>query len=154
MRNKILLYLSKIDNWLYLILIFCLIGCVRNILVLKYVGLNYTYFIVEVSIAMLTIFFTQSLLILLRQRIVWLISLLQCIFSLFVSKDFTFTPLASEIIIPIKNILFKDLSYGEEYFISFAIVSFLFCAEIIKTYLLYTLTDQLVLSKKVLKEDK
>ncbi len=150
MREKILNYLSKIDNWLYLILIFCLLGFYRNILMLKYVGFNYDYFITKACVAMLALYFAQIVLILLRQRVAWFVSLVQGLFCLFVFKDFTFLPLVSEVITPIKNIFAQDLGYGWEYFISFATTSFLFCAEIIKTYLLYALTDQANLGKKKL----
>ena len=151
--KKILKYLYQIDNWLYLILAFCLFGCIRNILMLKYVGLNYGYFITKVCVAMLAIYFAQSVLILLRQRVVWFVSLVQCLFCIFVYKDFTFLPLAS-VFNAIRNYFIPNLTYGEEYFIGFAMISFLFCAEIIKTYLLYTLTDQVDFGKKKLKDNK
>ncbi len=147
MIKKLFIYLSKIDNWLYFILIFCLCGCIRNILMLKYVGLNYSYFITKVCVAMFMLYFGQSVLILLRQRVVWILSLIQCFFCLFVYKDFTFLPIVN-IFNSIRNFFFADLSYGEEYFIGFACLSFLFCMEIIKTYLLYALTDQSKASKK------
>lgn len=150
MKENIFTYLAKISNWLYLILIFCLFGCIKNILMLKYVGLNYTYFITKLCVAMAVIYFVQSVLILLRQRIVWLASLIQCLFCIFVYRDFTFLPIA-KVFNMVRDILFPNLTYGEEYFISFAIISFLFCLEIIKTYLLYTLTDQVNFGKKDIK---
>lgn len=150
MRKKLFKYLSKIDYSLYLILAFCFFGCIRNILILKYTGLDYSYFITKVCVAMVMVYFSQTLLILLRQRIVWLISLIQCIFCLFVYKDFTFLPLVNLFNL-IKSIFLPDLTYGEEYFLGFASISFLFCMEIIKTYLLYTLTDQFTYKKKILK---
>ena len=150
MRKKLFTYLSKIDNWLYLILVFCLFGCIRNLLMLKYIGFNYGYFITKICVAMLAIYSAQSLLILLRQRLVWVISLIQCIFCIWVYRDFTFVPIVENVFNPIKRNLLPELTYGEEYFIGFAIVSFLFCAEIIKTYLLYTLTDQANFGKKKL----
>lgn len=140
MKKNLSAYLSKIDNWLYLILVFCFFGCIRNIIMLKYYGFNYGFFVAKACVAMLVIYFAQSLLILLRQRIVWFISLIQCLFCLFVYRDFTFLPLTNLITI-IRNFASFDLTYGQEYFISFACLSFLFSMEIIKTYLLYALTD-------------
>ena len=141
MKTKVLNYLSKIDYWLYLILTFCFFGCIRNIIMLKYAGFNYSYFMTKACIAMFVIYFAQSALILLRQRAVWFISLVQCFFCLFVYKDFTFLPLTNLFTL-IKNFAFPNLTYGQEYFISFASISFLFSLELIKTYLLYALTDQ------------
>lgn len=153
MKTKILNYLSEIDLWLYLILTFCFFGCIRNFLVLKYTGLDYSYFITKVCVAMFAIYLAQILLILLRQRIVWFISLVQCGFCIFVYKDFTFLPLTN-IVNLVKDFIFPNMTYGEEYFIGFAIVSFLFCLEMIKTYLLYTLTDQFNFGKKTKKLPK
>ena len=147
MKRRIFKYLSKIDNWLYIILTFCFFGCIRNLLMLKYFGFNYSAFITKACVAMLVIYFAQSVLILLRQRSVWVISFVQCFFCLFVYKDFTFLPLTNLFKL-IKNLFFTDLTYGGEYFFSFTVLSFLFCAEIIKTYLLYALTDQYNLRKK------
>ena len=110
--KKILKYLYQIDNWLYLILAFCLFGCIRNILMLKYVGLNYGYFITKVCVAMLAIYFAQSVLILLRQRVVWFVSLVQCLFCIFVYKDFTFLPLESVFNVII-NYFLLNLTYRE-----------------------------------------
>ena len=152
MRKNIFDYLSKIDNLLYLILAFCLCGCIRNFLMLRYMGLNYSYFITKVCVAMFAIYFAQSILILLRQRIVWFISLVQCLFCLFVYKDFTFLPCINLFNL-VKNYFFPNLTYGEEYFFSFACLSFLFSIEIIKTYLLYALTDQCYFGKKKLTQN-
>lgn len=141
MKNRLFKYLAKIDNWLYLILIFCLFGVIRNLLLLRYYGLNYSYLTTKVCLAMLLVYSVQILLILLRQRLVWVVSLIQAIFCLTVYKDFTFIPLAA-VLVMLKNALFTDISYGWEYFFNFALMSFMFCLELIKTYLLYALTDQ------------
>ncbi len=141
MRKNILKYFEAIDNWLYLILIFCFLGLIRNFLMLRYFEFNYSYFATKVYLAMFVIYFAQIALILMRQRIVFVISLIQVLFCAFVFRDFTFFQL-NRAILSIKNYFFPELSYGWEYFISFACFSLLFCLEVIKTYLLYALTDQ------------
>lgn len=141
-KEKVLNYLSKIDNIIYFILTFCLFGLIRNLIILKYLQFDYRYFNTKICVAMAVIYLVQILLILLRQRIVALISLIQALFGLFVFRDFTFLPLIN-LLVWLKNFLFPNLSYGWEYFLSFAFISLMLCLELIKTYLLYVLTDQL-----------
>jgi|GEM_PF-3026340 hypothetical protein len=141
MRKNILKYFEAIDNWLYVILIFCFLGLVRNFLMLRYFEFNYSYFATKVCFAMFVIYFAQIALILMRQRIVFVISLIQLLFCAFVFRDFTFIQL-NQIILSAKNYFFPEMNYAWSYFISFACFSLMFCLEIIKTYLLYTLTDQ------------
>ena len=148
--KNVINYMSKIDICIYIILMFCFLGLIRNLIALKYFGFNFAYFNTKLFFAMFMLYLSQIGLILLRQRIVALVSLMQVVFCIWVYRDFTFLPIASSIISPIKNIFSNNLSYGWEYFIGFAIISFLFSLEIIKTYLLYTLTDQLSTRKKVL----
>ena len=90
MRKNILKYFEAIDNWLYLILAFCFLGLIRNFLMLRYFEFNYTYFATKVCLAMFVIYFAQIALILMRQRIVFVISLIQVLFCAFVFRDFTF----------------------------------------------------------------
>ena len=148
MKKKIFKYFYAIDNWLYVILAFCFFGLVRNFVILRYVGWNYNYFVTKVCFAMFIIYLAQVILILMRQRTVFIISLLQVLFCAFVFRDFTFLPLI-RLIVMIKNVLFTNLSYGWEYFIGFACFSVMFCLEIIKTYLLYVLTNQLPNKKEI-----
>ena len=141
MRKDTLNYFAAIDTWLYLILTFCMFGFFRNLIILKYLRFDYSYFNTKVCLAMLIIYFAQIVLILLRQRKVFIISLIQAFFCLYVFRDFTFLPL-SNLLTTLKNLLFPNLDYGWEYFISFALISLVFCLELIKTYLLYALTDE------------
>ena len=150
--KKILKYLSKIDTCIYIILIFCIFGFIRNFVLLRYFDFNFAYFNTKLFFAMVMIYFAQICLILLRQRIVVLISAIQVFFCFFVYRDFTFIPL-SNLFYMVKDMFAAELSYGWDYFISFALLSFMFCLEIIKTYLLYVLTDQLPTRKKAPKEN-
>ena len=150
--KKILKYLSKIDTCIYIILIFCIFGFIRNFVLLRYFDFNFAYFNTKLFFAMVMIYFAQICLILLRQRIVVLISAIQVFFCFFVYRDFTFIPL-SNLFYMVKDMFAVELSYGWDYFISFALMSFMFCLEIIKTYLLYVLTDQLPTRKKAPKEN-
>lgn len=149
--KKILKYLSKIDTCIYIILIFCIFGFIRNFVLLRYFDFNFAYFNTKLFFAMAMIYFAQICLILLRQRIVVLISAIQVFFCFFVYRDFTFIPL-SNLFYMVKDMFAVELSYGWDYFISFSLMSFMFCLEIIKTYLLYVLTDQLPTRKKAPKE--
>lgn len=149
--TKPLNYFGKIDVCIYIILIFCVLGFLRNFFALKYFDFNFAYYNTKLFFAMFMIYLAQICLILLRQRIVFLISLIQIFFCFFVYRDFTFLPIAN-IIISIKNVFAGDISYGWEYFISFTLTSLLVSLEIIKTYLLYVLTDQLPSKKKKEKE--
>lgn len=152
MRNKVFKYLSKIDICIYIILIFCILGFIRNFILLKYFNFNFAYFNTKLFFAMLMIYLAQIVLILMRQRIVALVSLIQVVFCFFVYRDFTLVPIANIIVMIKDNMFPADLSYGWEYFINFTLMSFMFCMEIIKTYLLYVLTNQLPMRKREIKE--
>jgi hypothetical protein len=139
--KKIIKYLQGIDGWIYLILFFCLMGVLRNILQINYYGFDYSNVAIKVFIAMIMMYGAQTILILMRERKVWMISALQAFFCFYVYEDFTFLPLANA-----AKMLFKvyapNMGYGWIYFVNTMIISALFCLELIKTYLLYALTDE------------
>ena len=103
--KKALNYLGKIDVCIYIILIFCILGLFRNLFALRYFDFNFAYYNTKLFFAMFMLYLAQIGLILLRQRIVVLISFIQVLFCFFVYRDFTFLPIMSEIVIPFKNIL-------------------------------------------------
>jgi len=151
--RKVVGYLSKIDPVLYLILFFCLAGLLRNLLSLSIYGLNYSSIAVKAFIAMAVIYFAQIVLILLRQRNAWIVSALQCFFCFYVYEDFTAYPLLNAVKLFLKQWL-ESADYGWVYFFNMVAVSAMFSLELLKTYLIYVLTDEPQKKKKVKKTDE
>lgn len=133
--KKIKNYFKSFNFLIYFILVLCILGLVRNIIFLK----NYQALGKEaeiIFIAMGTIYFAQIILILLKQWQVYLISLLQIIFCLYIFPDFSIVPLSAVIKFIFFNRLIED-NYAWAVFINFIFISFGLSIEMIKTYLLY-----------------
>ena len=133
--RKIKNYFKSFNFIIYFILVLCFLGLFRNIIFLK----NYHALGQDVNsifIAMISIYFAQIMLILLKQWQVYLISLIQAIFCIYVFPDFSILPFSAVL----KFIFFDRLiegNYAWANFINFAFISFGFSVELIKTYLLY-----------------
>jgi len=133
--SKVKKYFQDFNFITYFILVLCLLGLFRNIMFLNsYQGLGQD--INSIFIAMIAIYFAQIVLILLKQWQVWLISLIQAVFCIYVFPDFSILPFSAVI----KFVFFDRLvegNYAWADFINFMFISFGFSVEIIKTYLLY-----------------
>ncbi len=133
--TKIKNYFKDFNFIIYLILVLCLLGLFRNIVFLN----NYHALGQDVSSvfkAMISLYFAQILLILLKRWQVFFISLIQVIFCIYVYPDFSILPFSAVL----KFIFFDRLTEGNyawANFINFMFISFGFSIEIIKTYLLY-----------------
>lgn len=138
--KKIIKYLSKIDGWLYIVLFFCVMGVLRNALQFTTLGFNYHNIAIKILVAMIVLYLVQISLILLRERKAWIVSAIQVFFCIYVYEDFTFFPLANMIRSIVWHIK-PDLSFEWVSFMWETLVSAMFCLEILKTYLIYTLTD-------------
>ncbi len=136
MKNKrVKNYLKSFNFITYFILILCALGLFRNILFLKnFHALGQDA--CSIFIAMIAIYFTQMILILTKQWQVWIISLIQVIFCIYVFPDFTITPISAVIKFMFFNKMIEG-NYAWASFINFMFVSFGFSVEMIKTYLLY-----------------
>jgi len=149
--EKLIKYLKAIDWRIYIILFFCFLGLYRNIFRLHVFGFDYGGLAARVLVAMLALYAAQIILIFLRERKVWVISALQVFFCFYVYEDFTFAPLTDLI----KNLMwlkFPDMGYGWVKFMGTAIISALFTLEVLKTYILYALTEELP-KKRPIKEE-
>ena len=128
-------YFKDFDFIVYFILVLCALGLFRNIVFLNnYHALGQD--VNSVLIAMISIYFVQILLILLKQWQVYLISLIQVIFCIYIFPDFSILPFSAVL----KFIFFDRLTEGNyawASFINFMFISFGFSMEILKTYLLY-----------------
>ena len=133
--KKVFEYFKSFNFLTYFILALCALGLFRNIVFLKTfhpLGQNTD----SIFIAMITLYFVQIALILMRQWVVWLISLIQVIFCIYVYPDFSFVPF----IAVGKYMIFENIAqkgYGWAHFLNFAFISLGFSIEMIKTYLLY-----------------
>ena len=128
-------YFKDFNFIIYFILVLCILGLVRNILFLNsYHALGQD--VNSIFIAMISIYFAQIALILLKQWQVCIISLIQVAFCVYIYPDFSILPISAVI----KFIFFDRLAEGNyawANFINFMFISFGFSMEIIKTYLLY-----------------
>ena len=138
--KKIKDYLGKIDIWLYVILFFCVIGFLRNAWQLVRFGFDYSSIATKVFVTMFIIYLAQSVLILMRERKAWIISAIQVFFCFYVFEDFTFVPL-SNIVRMIVDSFAPNIDYGYSYFMNTVLISGLFCLELLKTYIIYILTQ-------------
>lgn len=133
--KKIKDYFKSFNFVTYFILVLCILGLFRNIIFIRsYQALGQDAEIIFV--AMIAIYFAQIMMILLKQWQVFLISLIQVIFCIYVFPDFSIMPFSAVI----KFIFFNRLiegNYAWATFINFMFISFGFSVEIIKTYLLY-----------------
>ena len=133
--KKIRNYFKSFNFITYFILVLCALGAFRNIVFLtNYHALGQD--VNSIFIAMITIYFAQIAFILLKQWQVWLISLIQVIFCIYVYPDFSILPFSAVL----KFIFFDRIiegNYAWASFINFMFISFGFSVEILKTYLLY-----------------
>ena len=93
--KKIIKYLRCIDGWLYVILFFCVIGFLRNLIQLFKFGFDYSSIATKVFVAMVMVYLAQMILISMRERKAWIFSAIQAFFCFYVFEDFTFTPLSN-----------------------------------------------------------
>ncbi len=133
--KKIKAYFQGFNFLIYFILLLCLLGLFRNTVFLKaFHPLGQE--VDTIFLAMMMLYFAQIFLILMRQWAVWIVSLIQVIFCIYVYPDFSILPLSAVM----KFVFFEGLverSYAWANFINFIFVSLGFTVEIIKTYLLY-----------------
>ena len=137
---KIIKYLNGICWPLYVILFFCLVGIFRNAYQINFFGYDYGTMSTKVFIAMIVIYTAQAILILAREPKAWIISAVQVFFCFYVYEDFTFLPVTTLF----KNLAWyfaPDMSYGWIRFMGVTIMSALFSLDLLKTYLLYALTE-------------
>ena len=133
--GKVKEYFKDFNFIMYFILVLCFLGLFRNIIFLN----NYHALGQDVNsifIAMIAIYLSQIIMILLKQWQVSLISLIQVIFCIYVFPDFSILPFSAVI----KFVFFDRLTEGNfawANFINFMLISFGFSVEILKTYLLY-----------------
>lgn len=140
--KKFIKYLNAIDGWLYVILFFCVIGLLRNTMQLFRFGFDYSGIATKVFVAMIIIYLSQIVLILSRERKAWVISAIQAFFCFYVFEDFTFVPLTN-LARTLVYAIVPDMGYSWHYFTNTVVISFLLSLELLKTYLIYTLTQDL-----------
>ncbi|MBO7605963.1 MAG: hypothetical protein J6S61_05870 [Elusimicrobiaceae bacterium] len=133
--KKIKDYFKSFNFVIYFILVLCVLGLIRNII---FLNSNYAADLDAkiIFVAMISVYFAQIALILLKQWAVFFISLIQIIFCLYIFPDFSILPFSAVI----KFIFFERLiedNYTLAVFINFMFISFGLSMEMIKTYLLY-----------------
>ena len=133
--KKIENYFKTFNFWTYFILLLCLLGVFRNIVFLKHLSFLNTH-LVSVFLSMIALYACQIFLILLKHWSVWVISLVQIFFCMYIYPDFSIVPFSA-----VLQFLFfeglKESSFAWAHFINFMFISLGLSAEIIKTYLLY-----------------
>lgn len=128
-------YFKSFNFWTYLILILCILGVFRNAVFLHHYRLIDNN-VSLIFMAMIALYAAQILFILMKSWVVWLISLIQIGFCIYVYPDFSIVPFSAVIQFVFFDGL-KESSFAWAHFINFMFISLGFSTEIIKTYLLY-----------------
>lgn len=82
----------NLNGWIKLIFLFCLLGMFSNAY-LVYRDISQGGFLLRLHVGFLLLYSAQVLFILLEERMVWVLTVLQGFLALFVNADFTFMPL-------------------------------------------------------------
>ncbi|WP_428898406.1 hypothetical protein Dip518_000599 [Parelusimicrobium proximum] len=125
----------SLNIYLKIILVFCVIGFVRNfIFLIMYGGIVQDGY--RIFIGFLLLYGAQSVLIMMTDRRGVIFSAAQCIFALIINNDFTFLPVVK----PVFSILIYFFDVTDKYAVAdfqYIMVAFLFTVELLKSYLMY-----------------
>ena len=81
----------ELNNWLKLIVFFCLLGCVTNVVLISR-DVASGGVLLRLHGGFLVLYAAQIAFIFLHERMVWVITALQGVLALLTSADFTFVP--------------------------------------------------------------
>lgn len=82
----------KLNNWLKLIVFFCLLGCLSNS-ILIYRDLSSSGVLLRLHGGFFVLYAAQIIFIFLQERLVWILAVMQGVLALLTNADFTFVPL-------------------------------------------------------------
>lgn len=139
--EKLIKYFKPVHWPLWVIFVFCVIGLFRNFYQMGMLVYGADATAYRILWAMIVIYFAQAALILARESKAWLLSAIQAFFCFYVYEDFTFLPIATFV----RNVAWyiaPNMDYGWARFWGMTMISALFSLEILKTYLIFALTEE------------
>lgn len=127
----------RLDFWLKLIWIFCLLGTVLNLISITR-DLRYGGILLRLHAGFFILYAGQVVFILVRERMVFILSLLQAVLALLTSADFTFVPVLRLLGATLQAV-HGPLSLEQTDVYKYVFISACFTLEMLKTYLLFAL---------------
>lgn len=135
--KKLAQHFAELNNWVKLILGFCLLGVFFNtILVCRDIALG--GILLRLHAGFLLLYVAQVIFILIPERMVCVLTVLQGILALLLNADFTFMPLVR--VVGRSLLLFRSdmaLEYAQTY--RYIIVSSAFTLQMLSAFALFTL---------------
>ncbi len=147
--HKLLSSFMRLNIWLKVIFIFCLFGALVNF-VLLWEDVLSGGILLRLHLGFLILYAGQAVFILLRERFVFVLALLQALLALWSNADFTFTPLIrmlGRLYYVSHQMTVQELSVYKYVFISLS-----FTLELFKAYLIFYLLPAPAVKKETQKE--
>lgn len=147
--HKLLSSFMRLNIWLKVIFIFCLFGALVNF-VLLWEDVLSGGILLRLHLGFFILYAGQAVFILLRERFVFILALLQAVLALWSNADFTFAPLIrmlGRLYYVSHQMTVQELSVYKYVFISLA-----FTLELFKAYLIFHLLPAPAAKKEPQKE--
>ena len=147
--EKAFLSFWRLSVWLKVILFFCLFGTLVNFVLVceDWVGGG---ILLRLHLGFFILYAGQVVFIMLRERFVFILSLLQAVLALWTNADFTFAPVLR--LLGRVYYLSHQMSVQEISVYKYVFISLAFTLELFKTYLIFYLTPSSLAKKQQQKE--
>ena len=147
--EKAFLSFWRLSVWLKVILFFCLFGTLVNFVLVceDWVGGG---ILLRLHLGFFILYAGQVVFIMLRERFVFILSLLQAVLALWTNADFTFAPVLR--LLGRVYYLSHQMSVQEISVYKYVFISLAFTLELFKTYLIFYLAPSSLAKKQQRKE--
>ena len=147
--EKAFLSFWRLSVWLKVILFFCLFGALVNFVLVceDWVGGG---ILLRLHLGFFILYAGQVVFIMLRERFVFILSLLQAVLALWTNADFTFAPVLR--LLGRVYYLSHQMSVQEISVYKYVFISLAFTLELFKTYLIFYLAPSSLAKKQQRKE--
>lgn len=147
--EKAFLSFWRLSVWLKVILFFCLFGALVNFVLVceDWVGGG---ILLRLHLGFFILYAGQVVFIMLRERFVFILSLLQAVLALWTNADFTFAPVLR--LLGRVYYLSHQMSVQEISVYKYVFISLAFTLELFKTYLIFYLAPSSLAKKQQQKE--
>ena len=134
---KKILGILQLNIWVKAVLCFCVIGLVCNIVLVTRDIVN-GGILLRLHAGFLILYAGQVVFILLKERLVWLLAVLQGGMALLTNADFTFMPLLRMVGSVVFGLLPEhSLQFAKEY--QYVVISLAFSAQMLSAFILFSL---------------
>lgn len=147
--EKAFLSFWRLSVWLKVILFFCLFGALVNFVLVCEDWVS-GGILLRLHLGFFILYAGQVVFIMLRERFVFILSLLQAVLALWTNADFTFAPVLR--LLGRVYYLSHQMSVQEISVYKYVFISLAFTLELFKTYLIFYLTPSSLAKKQQRKE--